>query len=368
MNTWGRQFKVTTWGESHGTALGTVIDGCPAGLRITNADIQTDLNRRRPGQSDVTSARAERDQAEVLSGIVNGRTLGTPISIVVRNEDVKSADYEDLRHVPRPGHADYTYSAKYGIRDHRGGGRASARETVARVAAGAVAKKLLEHIDIRVLGHVIEIHGISSHIAVERPEDLLSAEQSVVRCCDPAVSKEMVECIHRAQKAGNSVGGVAEIIAFNVPPGVGEPVFDKLDAELAKGLMSIGAVKGVEIGAGFLSARLHGSDMNDPFVTVRGKVQPQTNMAGGILGGISTGAPIIARFAVKPTPSISGAQKSVNLETLEQVSMHVSGRHDPCILPRIVPVAESMVAIVLADMLLRGGFINPVRLVVPAEE
>ncbi|MGZ7167743.1 MAG: chorismate synthase [Halobacteriota archaeon] len=362
MNTWGRIFKVTTWGESHGKALGTIIDGCPAGLSITSEDIQKDLDRRRPGQSSIASARSERDLAEVLSGVAEGKTLGTPISILVRNEDVKSSDYDGLRHVPRPGHADYTYSAKYGRRDHRGGGRASARETVARVAAGAVAKKLLEHVDIRVLGHVIEIHGIESHIVVERPEDLLAAEQSIVKCCDTAAAKEMTECIQRAQKAGNSVGGVAEVVAFNVPAGVGEPVFDKLDAELAKALMSIGAVKGVEIGAGFLSARLQGSEMNDPFIAVGARVQPQTNMAGGILGGISTGAPIVTRIAVKPTPSISGEQKSINLETLEEVNLHVSGRHDPCILPRIVPIAESMVAIVLADMMLRGGFINPVRL------
>ncbi len=362
MNTWGRIFKVTTWGESHGQALGAVVDGCPAGLHITNEDVQRDLDRRRPGQSSVTSARAERDRAHILSGITEGKTLGTPISILIQNEDVDSADYEALRHVPRPGHADFTYSVKYGRRDHRGGGRASARETVARVAAGAIAKKLLEYANIRVLGHVIQIHGIESHVVVERPEDLLAVEQSIVKCCDAAAAKEMTECIERAKKAGNSIGGVAEIIAFNVPAGVGEPVFDKLDAELAKALMSIGAVKGVEIGAGFLSARLQGSDMNDSFVVVEGSVQPQTNMAGGILGGISTGAPIVARIAVKPTPSIRRKQKSVNLKTLEEVNLHVAGRHDPCILPRIIPVAESMVAIVLADLLLRGGFINPVRL------
>ncbi len=362
MNTWGRIFKVTTWGESHGEALGAVIDGCPAGLRITNEDIQRDLDRRRPGQSSVTSARSERDQAQVLSGIIDGKTLGTPISILIWNEDFNPADYKALRHVPRPGHADYTYSVKYGQRDHRGGGRASARETVARVAAGAVAKKLLEHVNIRVLGHVVQIHDIESHMVVERPEDLLAAEQNIVKCCDIAAAKEMIKCIKRAQKAGNSVGGVAEIIAFNVPAGVGEPVFDKLDAEFAKALMSIGAVKGVEIGAGFLSARLRGSDMNDPFVIVDGGVQSQTNMAGGILGGISTGTPIVLRIAVKPTPSIRRQQKSVNLETLEEVDLNVVGRHDPCILPRIIPVAESMVAIVLADLLLRGGFVNPAQL------
>ncbi|MGZ4914485.1 MAG: chorismate synthase [Halobacteriota archaeon] len=366
MNTWGRIFKVTTWGESHGEAVGTVIDGCPAGLPIRHEDIQKDLDRRRPGQSSITSARSERDIAKILSGVTAGKTLGTPISILILNEDVDSSHYEDLSHIPRPGHADYTYQIKYGRRDHRGGGRASARETVARVAAGAVAKKLLDYVDIRVLGHVVEIHGIESGIAVERPEDMLAAEKSTVKCCDDAAAEQMIECIKRAQKAGDSVGGVAEVIAFNVPAGVGEPVFDKLDAELAKALMSIGAVKGVEIGMGFQSARLTGSEMNDPFISTRGSITPQTNRAGGILGGISTGLPIVTRIAVKPTPSISKPQRSINFQTLEEVNLRVSGRHDPCILPRIVPIAESMVAIVLADMLLRGGFINPVRLASPS--
>lgn len=362
MNTWGRLFKVTTWGESHGLALGVVIDGCPAGLVITSEDIQRELDRRRPGQSSVTSARSERDLAEVLSGIFAGKTLGTPISVIIRNEDTNSSHYEALRDIPRPGHADYTFQAKYGVRDHRGGGRASARETVARVAAGAVAKKLLEHLDIHVLGHVVDIHGLKSRFEIERPEDLRAAEESIVRCCDADTAKEMIQCIQRAKKAGDSLGGIAEIIAFNVPAGVGEPVFDKLDAELAKALMSIGAVKGVEIGAGFGSAHLMGSQMNDPFVIEEDRIRTKTNRAGGVLGGISTGAPIVSRIAVKPTPSIRVQQTSVDLEHLEEVDLRIRGRHDPCILPRIVPVAESMVAIVLADLLLRGGFINPARL------
>jgi chorismate synthase len=331
-------------------------------LRITHEDIQKELNRRRPGQSSITTPRSEKDTAHIVSGIYQDKTLGTPISIIIRNEDVDSRGYDELRNVPRPGHADYTFHAKYGWRDHRGGGRASARETAARVAAGAVAKKLLEHRGIRVHGHVIDIHGIQSNFVFESPEDLLLAEKSIVRCCDAATSNEMVACVERMKEAGNSVGGIAEIVAFNVPPGVGEPVFGKLDAELSKALMSIGAVKGVEIGVGFLVAKLKGSEMNDQFTTTDGRIESKTNRAGGILGGISTGAPIIGRIAVKPTPSIGMRQTSVDLETLEEVDLSVSGRHDPCILPRIVPVAEAMVAIVLADLMLRGGFIHPARL------
>ncbi|MEI7826835.1 MAG: chorismate synthase [Euryarchaeota archaeon] len=361
MNTWGRIFRVTTWGESHGPAIGAVIDGCPAGLRITHEDIQKELNRRRPGQSAITTQRSERDTAQILSGIYEDKTLGTPISIVIQNEDVDSRTYDELRHVPRPGHADYTFHVKYGWRDHRGGGRASARETAARVAAGAVAKELLAHRDIRVLGHVVEIHGIQSKFVFESPEDLLLAERSIVRCCDSAASDEMIACIERIKKAGDSVGGIAEIVAFNVPAGVGEPVFSKLDAELAKALMSVGAVKAVEIGAGFQSARLTGTEMNDPFTATSGRIETKTNKAGGILGGISTGAPIICRITVKPTPSVGGRQTSVDLETLEEVDLSVSGRHDPCILPRIVPVAEAMVALVLADLMIQGGFIHPVH-------
>ncbi len=361
MNTWGRLFRVTTWGESHGPATGAVIDGCPAGLRITREDIQKELDRRRPGQSTVTTPRSETDTAQILSGIFEDKTLGTPISIIIQNEDVDSRAYDELRHVPRPGHGDYTFHAKYGWRDHRGGGRASARETAARVAAGAVAKELLAHQDIRVLGHVVEIHGIQSKFVFESPEDLILAERSIVRCCDVAASDEMVACIERMKKVGDSVGGIAEIVAFNVPTGVGEPIFGKLDAELAKALMSIGAVKAVEIGAGFHSARLKGTEMNDQFTAMGGRIETKTNKAGGTLGGISTGAPIVCRITVKPTPSVGKQQTSVDLETLQEVDLSVTGRHDPCILPRIVPVAEAMVALVIADLMIRGGFINPAR-------
>jgi len=362
VNTWGRAFRVTTWGESHGPAVGAVIDGCPAGLHITREDIQKELDRRRPGQSSIATSRTERDIARVCSGIYEEKTLGTPISIIIRNEDVDSRAYEELRQLPRPGHADFTYHAKYGWRDHRGGGRASARETAARVAAGAIAKKLLLLKHIQVLGHVIEIHGIRSKFVFENPEDLLQAEMSLVRCCDTAASDEMIACIDRVKKAGNSVGGIAEIVAFNVPKGVGDPVFNKLDCELAQALMSIGAVKGVELGEGFKSARLTGIEMNDPFTVDSGRIETKTNKAGGILGGISTGSPIICRVAVKPTPSIRMRQSTVNLESLEEVNLSISGRHDPCILPRIVPVAEAMVALVLADLMITGGFFHPSRL------
>jgi chorismate synthase len=362
MNTYGKMFRVTTWGESHGAAVGAIVDGCPSGLTITTEYIQKELDVRRPGQSEVTTSRAESDIVEILSGVFEEQTLGTPISMLVRNEDIDSSTYESIRYVPRPGHADYTYFVKYGHRDHRGGGRSSARETVGRVAAGAIAKKLLEHFDIRVLGHVTEIHGIKSNYVFETPEDLQAAKMSIVRCCDPDTSAQMEECIKRAKMVGESVGGVAEVIAFNVPSGVGEPVFDKLDAELAKALMSIGAVKGVEIGAGFGAVKLTGSQMNDSFAINAGEVTMTSNSAGGILGGISTGQPIICRVAVKPTSSIAKPQKSVNLKTKEEVELMVGGRHDPCILPRVVPVAESMVAIVLADLMMRGGFIHPTKL------
>lgn len=362
MNTWGRAFRVTTWGESHGPAIGAVIDGCPAGLHISREDIQKELDRRRPGQTAIATPRTEKDIAHICSGIYEEKTLGTPISIVIKNEDVDSYAYEELRQLPRPGHADFTFHAKYGRRDHRGGGRASARETAARVAAGAIAKKLLLQRNIRVLGHVVEIHGIQSKFVFESPEDLLQAEKSIVRCCDAAASDEMIACIERMKEVGNSVGGVAEIIAFNVPTGVGDPVFNKLDSELAQALMSIGAVKGVELGAGFKSARLTGIEMNDPFTSDSGRIETKTNKAGGILGGISTGSPIICRIAVKPTPSVRMRQSTVNLETLEEVDLSVSGKHDPCILPRIVPVAEAMVALVLADLMITGGFFHPSRL------
>ncbi|MGC9444421.1 MAG: chorismate synthase [Candidatus Methanospirareceae archaeon] len=351
-NSFGTAFRVTTWGESHGAAVGLVIDGCPAGLALSAADIQHELNRRKPGVSEVTTARKEADEVQLLSGVFEGETLGTPISLLVWNKDFDSSPYEPFQHIPRPGQADYTYQLKYGRRDHRGGGRASGRETLARVAAGAIAKKILAQHSVEILGHVVEIAGIQAReVSVAEIRD--HAERTPVRCADPEAAERMEAAIKVAKEAGESVGGIVEVRALGVPPGLGEPVFDKLDAELAKALMSIGAVKGVELGAGFESARLRGSEMNDEFFVHAGRVLTRTNNAGGVLGGISTGAPLVCRVAVKPTPSIAKLQRSVDMTIMQDVEIRITGRHDPCICPRIVPVAEAMIALVLVDFLLR---------------
>jgi len=356
-NTFGTLFRITTWGESHGPGVGVVIDGCPAGLLLDESDIQEELNRRRPGQSDVTTQRKEEDRAEILSGVFSGRTTGAPISILIKNRDVDSSKYEKLRNTPRPGHADLTYEMKYGFRDWRGGGRASARETAGRVAAGAVAKKILALHGIEILGHVVELGGIRAK-PVDIEDIRENTEKNPVRCSDLEAAVAMQAMIHTAQSEGDSVGGIVEILALGVPAGVGEPVFDKLNAELARGLMSIGAVKGVEIGVGFKRARMKGSQMNDPIAVQDGKITTLTNNAGGILGGISSGEPIVCRIAVKPTPSISKEQKTVDMSSMKDAKIMIHGRHDPSILPRIIPVAEAMAALVLIDQMMRGGFIN----------
>lgn len=359
-NTFGTLFRITTWGESHGSGVGVVIDGCPAGIPLDEADIQKELNRRRPGQSDITTPRKEEDRAEILSGVFSGKTTGAPISIMVRNKDVDSSKYEELRNTPRPGHADLTYELKYGFRDWRGGGRSSARETVGRVAAGAVAKKILAIHDIEVLGHVVELGGIRAKPAsIEDVRE--NTEKNPVRCADLEAAVEMEAMIQAARSEGDSVGGIVEVIAIGVPAGVGEPVFDKLSAGLAHGLLSIGAVKGVEIGAGFGSALMKGSQMNDPIAIKDGKITTLTNNAGGILGGICNGEPVVCRIAVKPTPSISKEQHTVDMSNMEEAKIKIKGRHDPSIPPRIVPVAEAMVALVLVDIMMRGGFINTSR-------
>lgn len=356
-NTFGTMFRITTWGESHGYGVGVVIDGCPAGIPLDEADIQKELNRRRPGQSDITTQRKEEDRAEILSGVFSGKTTGAPISIMVKNKDVDSGKYEALRSTPRPGHADLTYELKYGFRDWRGGGRSSARETIGRVAAGAVAKKILGMHSIEILGHVIELGGIRAKpVNIEDIRE--NTERNPVRCADLEAAEEMQAMIHAARSEGDSVGGIVEILALGVPAGVGEPVFDKLSAELAKALMSIGAVKGVEIGAGFSSARMKGSQMNDPIAIRDEKIITLTNNAGGILGGISNGQPVVCRIAVKPTPSISKEQQTVDMDKMEETRIRIQGRHDPSIPPRIVPVAEAMAALVLVDLMIRGGFIN----------
>lgn len=350
MNSFGYVFRVTTWGESHGKAVGCVIDGCPAGIKIDEEFIKKELERRRPG-GEFSSKRMEEDVVEILSGVLDGITLGTPISMIVKNVDVDSRPYEALKNIPRPGHADFTYYTKFGIYDWRGGGRASARETVARVAAGAIAKQILSRYNIRVLGYAKEIAGVC--FKVEDYEKAFEiSEKSVIRCPDPEKEEIAKEKIREAMREGDSVGGIVEIIARNVPPGLGEPVFGKISAYLAFALMSIPSVKGFEIGRGFEVAKLKGSENNDQMTLKDGKISFLTNNAGGVLGGITNGEDLVMRIAVKPTPSISKKQRSVNLGRMEEVEVSVKGRHDPCIVPRIVPVAEAMVALVLVDCMM----------------
>lgn len=346
-STFGKVFSITTWGESHGPAVGVVLDGCPAGLELDESDIQRQLDRRRVGQSQVTSPRNETDKVQILSGVFNGLTMGTPISMLVWNQDADSSKYEDIKDKFRPGHADYSYLAKYGVRDHRGGGRSSARETVGRVAAGAVARKLLAQEGVQIAGYTKELGGL-----VAQKLDFAEIERNIVRCPDPDIAPKMVEAVLKAKEENDSLGGIAEILAMGVPPGLGEPVFDKLDADIAKAMLSIGATKGIEFGSGFDFARMKGSQSNDPFVNQGGKVGTVENKAGGILGGISTGEDILVRLAVKPTSSISREQNTINTAG-EETKIEVKGRHDPTIIVRLVPVAEAMMALVLADHLLR---------------
>ena len=349
-NTFGRMFRFTTWGESHGHSLGVVIDGCPAGVKLEEKDIQKDLDRRRPGQSRVTTQRNEADYAEILSGVFEGYTTGAPISIVVKNKDADSSKYESLRETFRPGHADFTYHAKWGRRDHRGGGRSSARETLCRVAAGAVAKKLLDVIGVSVFGFVDQIENIVFDENNFKKDEI---EKNNVRCPDKKAAKLMEESILKARKDGDSVGGGITILAENVPPGLGRPLYGRLDADLTSAIMSINAVKGVDIGSGFDSIAMRGSINNDPLIMSKKKVVFKSNNAGGILGGISTGAPIKLRFAVKPTSSILFEQDTVTTKG-KKTKIKVEGRHDPCVATRAVPIGEAMVAIVLVDHWLMG--------------
>ena len=346
-NSIGRVFVVTTFGESHGTALGVVVDGCPPGIGLSKEDIQKELARRRPGQSQLTTPRSEPDQVEILSGVFEGKTTGTPIALLIRNRDVDSSAYQELKELFRPGHGDFTYWKKYGIRDWRGGGRASGRETVARVAGGAVAKRVLAEFGIKVYAGVVQVGGIRAEKFI--PQEI---EKNPLRCPDPDKAKEMIELVEKVRAEGDSVGGVVEVRAVGVPAGLGEPVFDKLEADLGKALLSIGAVKGVEFGDGFKMAERRGSENSDPFINDGGRIRTLYNRAGGILAGISTGEEIIIRLAVKPTSSIALEQKTVDKEGKPR-KFQIKGRHDPCICPRLVPVAEAMCAIVLADHLLR---------------
>jgi len=336
-NTTGKMFAVTTFGSSHGRALGAVVDGCPAGLELTEKDIQVELDKRKPGTSQLTTSRGETDLVEILSGVFEGKTDGTPITAIVYNKNADSSAYDNLKNKPRPGHGDYCWISRHGIYDYRGGGRGSGRTTIGHVIGGAIAKKLLNLMEIKVVAHVTK-----------------------------KAAAQMESLILEAKKEGNSVGGVVETIVLGAPAGLGEPVFGKLDADLAQALMGIGSVKGVEIGFGFKVPEYTAKEINDEYYLDSEKdsekVKTTTNTSGGILGGMSNGMPIIMRMAVKPTPSISSPQKTVDLEAMEDVEIEIKGRHDPCICPRVVPVAEASVAMVMVDHLIRSGFINPCQI------
>ncbi len=347
-STYGTLFRITTWGESHGAAIGVVIDGCPAGLPLSEKDIQLYLNRRKPGQSRFTTARQESDQAEILSGIFEGKTTGTPISIMIRNQDQHSRDYEQVRNCYRPGHADYTFDEKYGIRDYRGGGRSSGRETIGRVAAGAVAAKLLKHLGIELTAYTRSIGNIT---VPEEEYDFSCISENKLYMPNNSYAKEASAYLESCMADLDSSGGIIECQVFGVPAGLGEPVFDKLDASLARAIMSIGAVKGVEIGDGFSVANAVGSSNNDAFYFSGSQLLKETNHSGGTLGGISDGSPIIVRAAIKPTPSIAQEQHTVT-NAMENTTITIKGRHDPVIVPRAVVVVESMVALTLADLLM----------------
>jgi chorismate synthase len=367
MNTFGQYFRVTTFGESHGQGIGAVIDGCPPGIELAEEDVQAELDLRRPGQSDLTTPRKEPDRVEILSGVFEGKTLGTPICLIIYNRDMRPYDYSKLQELYRPGHADYTYQMKYGRRDYRGGGRSSGRETAARVAAGAVARRLLAAKRIRVVSFSRKIGGVwldeakpgigdaipAASVDAGQIEDLRARiYSSKVRCPDRKTTAAMEQEIQAAEQEQDSVGGIVEVRAYGVPAGLGDPVFGKIDARLAQAVLSLGAVKGIEFGSGFRLADMRGSQANDRFIKGPGDtVVPESNRAGGMAGGISTGLPIIFRAAIKPTASIAQVQKTVDAAG-KPVDLTVEGRHDPCIVIRIVPVIEHMVNLVLIDLLL----------------
>jgi len=353
-NSIGKLFVITSFGESHGRCVGVVIDGCPAGLAITEDDIQQELDKRRPGAGIGATSRAEEDRVEILSGIFNNKTTGAPICLLAWNKDIDSSEYEKLRFLLRPGHADYTAYIKYGaFNDYRGGGRFSGRITAGMVMAGALAKKLLNIIGIEVLAHTVEIGGIKAK-AKTFDEIRKNASHNLLRCADLKVLDKMNSVIKKAKEEGDSVGGVVEGVVQGIPAGLGEPVFDRLDGELAKALFAIPAVKGVEFGAGFTLAGMRGSESNDLYAIKGDKIVTITNNAGGILGGISSGMPVVVRVAIKPPSSITKSQPTVNIRSMESANIKVTGRHDVCIVPRAVAVVESMMAVVLADMALRA--------------
>ena len=349
----GQLFRISTWGESHGGGVGVVIDGCPPGLALSEADIQRDLDRRKPGQSEIVTPRHEEDACRILSGVFQGKTLGSPIAVSVLNQDARPEAYREMETTFRPSHADFTTQAKYGIRNWQGGGRASARETIGRVAAGAVAKKVLATFApaLEIVAYVRSIHGIEAAVD-PATVSFEQVENNIVRCPDPEAVPRMIELIKAMRSEGDSVGGVVECVLRGVPPGLGEPVFDKLEAELAKAMLSLPATKGFEIGSGFAGTRMTGSQHNDPFVLREGRVRTVTNHSGGIQGGISNGEEIFFRIAFKPTPTITRAQATVTVAG-EQTELAARGRHDPCVLPRAIPIVEAMAALVLCDHALR---------------
>lgn len=353
-NTFGQLFRITTFGESHGGAVGVVVDGCPPGLEISKEELQKELDRRKPGQSSITTPRQEQDEIHILSGISEDKTTGTPILLLAYNKDVRSEDYDNLKELYRPGHADYTYSEKYGIRDWKGSGRASARETLARVAAGAIAKKYLKiHLGVEFISYVEQVGNIKSNIDFK----MVTAEEiesNIVRCPDTDAGESMIKLIEDVRDTGDSIGGVIRGVIKGLPIGLGEPVFDKLSADLAKAMMSINAAKGFEIGSGFSSVEMRGSEHNDEFyIDENHSIRTRTNNAGGILGGISNGEYVYFRLAIKPVSTIGKRQHTVNMHN-EEVELTAIGRHDPCVLPRAVPIVDAMAALVIMDHYMRN--------------
>ena len=357
-NSFGKLFRITSFGESHGSCIGVTIDGCPAGLAVSEKDIQREIDKRKP-TSPIATTRAEEEKVEILSGILNGYTTGAPIGLLIWNKDVDSSEYEKNRSLLRPGHADYTAFMKYGgFNDFRGGGRFSGIITANFIRAGAIARKLLNRLGIEILAHTVEIGGIKAQ--PKEFDEIKQVDQNPLKCADPDAAKQMLKAIEKAKEEGDSVGGIIEGMALNVPVGLGEPVFDTLEGDLAKALFAIPAVKGVEFGSGFSAARNRGSQNNDPFTINNGKIETVTNNAGGILGGISNGMPILVKVAVKPTSSIAKKQETVDIQTMESTTLEVRGRHDACIVPRAVPAVEAMMAVTLCDFAMRAGLISEV--------
>jgi chorismate synthase len=359
-NSLGKRFTITSFGESHGRCVGVVVDGCPAGLAISQQEIQTEVDRRRPGDGPASTSRTEADRVEVLSGIYDGHTTGAPIGLLIWNQDIDSSQYLKDRFLPRPGHADFTAYTKYGgFNDFRGGGRFSGRITATFVMVGAIARRLLGSIGVEVVAHTVAIGGIEA--SVKPVEEVkVNIDSNTLRCADAEAAGEMLRAIEKARADGDSLGGIIECIALNVPAGLGEPVFDTLEGDLSRAMFAIPAVKGVEFGSGFSSAEKRGSENNDPFSIRDGRIVTLTNNAGGILGGISNGMPIVVRVAVKPTPSIAREQQTVDIEKMAPATLATRGRHDACIVPRAVPVVEAMVAVTLCDFAIRAGLIPEV--------